>query len=102
MQDNIPRWLKTLYRASMITAPGSYMGLRLLNDKDLLPWLRPEYIPYYGYPISIIFFASIILGSKGILLIGENILQKYKNLAEIEKEIKIRKAKQDNDTSQPS
>lgn len=98
MQNNVPGWVKNLYRLSMITAPGSYFGLRLLNDKELLFWLKPEYIPYYGFPMSIIFFSSIILGSKGLLLIGENLLEKYKSLSEIEKKLKDNK---DNTDSQP-
>lgn len=67
LNDILPKFIKRIYAVSIIICPGSFVGLKLLNDKSFLPWLKQEQIPYFGYPLLIIFFASLLFGIKGLL-----------------------------------
>lgn len=82
MQSNLlNRWVAV----SMFTAPGSYMALNILNDREFLPWLKPEFVPYFGFPLLVILFASCLFGAKGLVNVAGNISERYKQFKEIER-----------------
>lgn len=66
-KDALPKPLKLIYTISIFVCSGSYAGLKLLNDRSFLPWLKPEEIPYFGYPLLIIFLASLLFGIRGLI-----------------------------------
>lgn len=66
-KNELPKPLKLVYTISIFVCSGSYFGLRLLNDRSFLPWLKPDEIPYFGYPLLIIFLASLLFGVRGLI-----------------------------------
>lgn len=50
-----------------------------------MPWLDAKYLPWYGVPISIIFFASTLFGGRALITFINNGYERYKELLEIEK-----------------
>lgn len=86
--QNIPRKWRPIYSVSVITAPGAYFALTILNDKELLPWLKPEFIPYFGFPLLVILMVSCLFGVKGIIEMMYSLSDKFKMLNEIEKRYK--------------
>lgn len=50
-----------------------------------MPWLESKYLPWYGVPLSIIFFLSSLLGGKALLELINKSWDRYKELLEIEK-----------------
>jgi hypothetical protein len=66
-KDALPKPLKTIYTVSIFVCSGSFIGLKVINSRELLPWLKPEEIPYFGYPLLIIFLVSLLFGAKGLI-----------------------------------
>lgn len=66
-KDALPKPLKLIYTISIFVCSGSYAGLKLLNDRSFLPWLKAEEIPYFGYPLLIIFLISLLFGIRGLI-----------------------------------
>src|SRR6185437_15943652 len=66
-KNELPKPLKLIYTISIFVCSGSYFGLRMLNDRSFLPWLKSEEIPYFGYPLLIIFLVSLLFGVRGVI-----------------------------------
>lgn len=81
MLRDIPKQLKPIQAVSIFTAPGSYIVIQFLNNKEALAWLyaNPDVakvIPYIGIPFLIIFCLSCLFGIQGLL----GVLSKLKNM----------------------
>lgn len=66
-KDALPRPLKTIYTISIFVCSGSFLGLKAINNRDFLPWLKPEDVPFVGWPLLIIFLSSLLFGAKGLI-----------------------------------
>lgn len=88
---------KKLHIISMFTAPGSWVGLKLINDKELLPWLTPDMKPLLGFPLLIILLVSCLFGVQGLIMMGGKFTDRIKEFSDLEKKYKEldRKAEDD-------
>jgi len=66
-KDGLPKPLKPIYTISIFVCSGSYIGLKFLNDKETLFWLKPEDVPFVGWPLLILFLSSLLFGAKGLI-----------------------------------
>lgn len=88
MLKNISKGWNGLQAASWVICPGAWYGLRTLQDKELLSWLKPEFIPWFGFPLLTIFLSSCLFGLKGLVVLGLDIHKRFKDLEAIEKKFK--------------
>jgi len=87
-KEQLPKLLRLIYTVSIFVCPGSFLCLKFLNSKELLPWLDPKFIPYFGIPLLIIFFASCLFGSRGLINLITTLYDRYKKLSDIERRYK--------------
>lgn len=99
MQRKLSKGWGMIQTASLFICPGSYYALNVINNKELLPWLRPEWLPFFGVPLLIIFCASCMFGVQGLVSMTADLNSRYKNLMEIERKYKNDKDRQDQNKS---
>ncbi len=88
MQRKLSKGWNGVQTASLFICPGSYYALNVINNKELLPWMKPEWLPFFGVPLLIIFCASCLFGVKGLVSMGAELNGRYKRLSEIEERYK--------------
>lgn len=92
-KTELPKPLKLIYTISIFVCSGSYAGLRLLNDRTFLPWLKSEEIPYFGYPLLIIFLTSLLFGIRGLIETIKSLNNIRQTWIKIKEEIEEREKK---------
>lgn len=82
--EQLPKFWKKVQTFSMITCPGSFVGLKYLLDiKELAPWLKAEYVPIFGIPLLILFLGSCVFGSMKLLTVMGDLYSTFRKGSEL-------------------
>jgi len=85
--------VKRIQNISMIMAFGCALGLYILSKRQqYFDWLAASVVPWFGYPLLALLLLSSVFGGYGVILF---ILDKYKDIQSMVKDLKELKKKSD-------